>query len=98
MSSVVAGSVWRLSFHAGRSNRDRTFDTAEEKEEMEVNSKRSIRLLTKLLPPLAVQRLDGAAEVVNVQERQDIALLINDGQRPRGFKQVMARSGAHRAD
>jgi hypothetical protein len=47
----VAGSAWRRSFHAGPSNRDQTFDTAEEKEEMEVNSKRLIRLLTKLLPP-----------------------------------------------
>jgi hypothetical protein len=66
LSSVVAGSVRRRSFHAGRINRDQTFDTAEEKEETEVNNKRSIRLLTKLLPPqdLSARRFETSEESV----------------------------------
>jgi hypothetical protein len=51
VSSVVAGSARRRSVHAGWINHVQTFDTAEEKEETEVDSKRSIRLLTKLLSP-----------------------------------------------
>jgi hypothetical protein len=82
----VAGSAWRRSFHAGPSNRDQTFDTAEEKEEMEVNSKRLIRLLTKLLRSSIRDKREVCGEKKPVQ-RSEGSKGITERNKKRGEKE-----------